>query len=70
MSFIKSARIFLRHSRRFLAGFISIQSLAFKNKKLRFMEVDFALQEDKLQVASDLRLANFKLRKTNQNERQ
>jgi len=67
MSLTRSIRLALKHARRFIAGFISITT--FSNRKIRkypFAEYPFALEQDRLEIASDLELAAFKQK---QNER-
>lgn len=54
----------LKYIRSFIAGFASVPSLAFgKITKFSLMESRFALQKDELEIASDIRSVNKKLKK-------
>ena len=67
MSLTKSVRLALKYVRRFIAGFISITTFSVRKiKKYPFAEYPFALEQDRLEIASDHELAAFKQK---QNER-
>jgi len=61
MSLTKSVRLALKYMRRFIAGFASTTTFSFsKIKKYPFAEYPFALEQDRLEIASDRDLAAFK----------
>lgn len=71
MSLARSIRLALKHLRQIIAGFASVQTFTCgRIKKYPYSENEFALEQDRLEVKSDIERAAFKSQNNERKQQQ